>query len=78
MIQLTYIGKDSKFTHIMLNQVHSQVLQGVQTLNTIVDHKSLTTQLVHGEPLSALYDMLSFFFVFNIVTQQLERTKALC
>ena len=81
MIQLTYTETGTVTHQIMLEAPSTYVLQGVQTLNAIVEHNDLrehTNWYNSMDGLATLYDILSYYFVFNIVTQQLERTKALC
>ena len=70
MIQLTYTEAGTVTHQIMLEAPKTYVLQGVQTLNTIVEHKELqehTNWHNHIGGLATLYDILSYYFVFNIV-----------
>lgn len=81
MIQLTYTEAGTVTHQLMLEAPNTYVLQGVQTLNAIVEHKELlehTSWYSSMDGLANLYDILSYYFEFNIVTHRLGRGRVLC
>lgn len=81
MIQLTYTEAGTVTHQIMLEAPKTHVLQGVQTLNAIVEYNELrehTNWYNYMDGLPNLYDILSYYFVFNIVTHHLSRGSLLC